>query len=145
MKKLALALTLILCAILAALVACTGDPSDTAHTDAPAETWLCACGQDNGGKFCSECGTPRPEPDTTDAVTETVAECPLKAGAVDQIACGGIHFPANGARLDPFKCCFLCGKNGFVDALDVGIRLTNADCAGHIRAIATEARTEIHR
>ena len=57
MKKLALALTLILCVMLAALVACTGDPSDTADTDAPAETWLCACGQDNGGKFCSECGT----------------------------------------------------------------------------------------
>ena len=49
MKKLALALTLILCVTLAALVACTGDPSDTADTDAPAETWLCACGQDNGG------------------------------------------------------------------------------------------------
>ncbi len=25
------------------------------------ETWTCACGQENSGKFCSECGKPRPE------------------------------------------------------------------------------------
>ena len=86
MKKLALALTLILCVTLAALVACTGDPSDTADTDAPAETWLCACGQDNGGKFCSECGTPRPEPDTTDAVTETPTEEPTDTTAEETTA-----------------------------------------------------------
>ncbi len=86
MKKLALALTLILCVMLAALVACTGDPSDTADTDAPAETWLCACGQDNGGKFCSECGTPRPEPDTTDAVTETPTEEPTDTTAEETTA-----------------------------------------------------------
>ena len=86
MKKLALALTLILCVMLAALVACTGDPSDAADTDAPAETWLCACGQDNGGKFCSECGTPRPEPDTTDAVTETPTEEPTDTTAEETTA-----------------------------------------------------------
>jgi trigger factor len=51
------------------LVACTETP------DAPAaETWLCACGQDNGGKFCSECGTPKPEAETTEAATEAPTE-----------------------------------------------------------------------
>jgi len=26
----------------------------------PADSWACACGEENSGKFCSECGTPRP-------------------------------------------------------------------------------------
>ena len=76
MKKFAVIFALALCLALTSLVACTdsqADPSDT--TDTQAETWLCACGQGNGGKFCSECGTPRPEPETTDPVTEdTTAE-----------------------------------------------------------------------
>ena len=69
-----LALTLGLA--LTALVACDKNQNHPpVETDTSAETWLCACGQDNGGKFCSECGTPRPEPETTDAVTEdTTAE-----------------------------------------------------------------------
>ena len=27
---------------------------------APAESWICECGNVNHGKFCSECGKPRP-------------------------------------------------------------------------------------
>ena len=77
MKKLFLTLALVLCLALTALVACTGDQTDS--TDTAVETWICACGQDNGGKFCSECGTARPEPvttepETTEAETETPTE-----------------------------------------------------------------------
>jgi membrane protease subunit (stomatin/prohibitin family) len=72
MKKFAMIFALALCLALTSLVACTSGQADP--TDTQAETWLCACGQGNGGKFCSECGTPRPEPETTDPVTEEIAE-----------------------------------------------------------------------
>jgi len=29
---------------------------------APANGWTCSCGQTNTGKFCSECGSPKPAP-----------------------------------------------------------------------------------
>ena len=87
MKKFAVIFALALCLALTSMVACTdsqADPSDT--TDTQAETWLCACGQGNGGKFCSECGTPRPEPDTTDPVTETPTEEPTDTTAEETTA-----------------------------------------------------------
>lgn len=28
-------------------------------------SWHCGCGQENAGKFCSNCGTPRPQPQTS--------------------------------------------------------------------------------
>ena len=31
---------------------------------APAGSWKCSCGNDNGGRFCSECGSPQPANDT---------------------------------------------------------------------------------
>ena len=74
MKKLFLILTLALCLTVAMLAACTGEGTAQTDTEAPAETWICACGQDNGGKFCSECGTARPEPETTEAETEAPSE-----------------------------------------------------------------------
>ena len=81
MKKLSLILTLALCLIVAALAACTGEGTTPADTQAPAETWICACGQDNGGKFCSECGTARPEPETTEAETTEATEEPTESSA----------------------------------------------------------------
>ena len=27
----------------------------------PKKTWTCVCGAENGGKFCVECGKPKPE------------------------------------------------------------------------------------
>ena len=30
------------------------------QTAAPANSWTCECGASNTGKFCSECGKPRP-------------------------------------------------------------------------------------
>ena len=74
MKKLSLILILALCLVVAMLAACTNEGTTTTDTDAPAETWICECGQDNGGKFCSECGTARPEPETTEAETEAPSE-----------------------------------------------------------------------
>ena len=74
MKKLSLILTLALCLVVAMLAACTNEGTTTTDTDAPAETWICECGQDNDGKFCSECGTARPEPETTEAETEAPSE-----------------------------------------------------------------------
>ena len=32
---------------------------------APANTWKCACGAENTGKFCAECGSPKPAPANT--------------------------------------------------------------------------------
>ena len=36
--------------------------SGMAATQTPANGWTCACGQNNAGKFCSNCGTPAPVP-----------------------------------------------------------------------------------
>ena len=36
--------------------------SGMAATQTPANGWTCACGQNNTGKFCSNCGTPAPVP-----------------------------------------------------------------------------------
>ena len=74
MKKLSLILTLVLCLVVAMLAACTEEGTTTTDTEASAETWICACGQDNGGKFCSECGTAKPEPETTEAETTASTE-----------------------------------------------------------------------
>lgn len=34
--------------------------ANNAQTSTPANSWKCACGKDNTGKFCSDCGTPKP-------------------------------------------------------------------------------------
>ena len=78
MKKHYLIIFLTLCLTLTALVACTGDTGDVQESGTQAETWLCECGQANGGKFCSECGAARPEP-VTEAPTETETEAPTEA------------------------------------------------------------------
>ena len=36
-------------------------PAQPAPSSAPAGSWKCACGAENTGKFCVECGKPRPE------------------------------------------------------------------------------------
>ena len=35
-------------------------------SSASSDSWPCACGVSNGGRFCSECGTPKPAPAATD-------------------------------------------------------------------------------
>ena len=34
--------------------------NDSSRTAKPEEGWRCSCGALNKGKFCSECGSPRP-------------------------------------------------------------------------------------
>ena len=36
-------------------------PAQPAPSSAPAGSWKCACGAENTGKFCVECGKPKPE------------------------------------------------------------------------------------
>ena len=90
MKKHLLILALALCLAMAAvtaLFACTSDPNPPADSGTEAETWLCACGLGNTGKFCPECGAAKPEPATdpateaptqegTDSATDAPSEAP---------------------------------------------------------------------
>ena len=49
MKKHVILIALILCLALASLAACDRNQADPHETEPSAETWLCACGQENGG------------------------------------------------------------------------------------------------
>ena len=81
MKKHSLIFALALCLALTALVACTTSPASPSESDTAAETWLCACGLGNSGKFCPECGEAKPE-DVTEAPTEeSTTEAPTETSA----------------------------------------------------------------
>jgi trigger factor len=62
MKKYILILAVMSLCLLTVLVACAENP-----VTPPEETWVCACGVGSSGKFCPECGTPKP----SDTVAET--------------------------------------------------------------------------
>lgn len=66
MKKYVLILAVMSLCLLTVLVACTENT-----VTPPEETWLCACGVGSSGKFCPECGTPKPV--DTAAETDTAA------------------------------------------------------------------------
>ena len=44
--------------VMMGLVPC--DPDAGKRNQNPSEKWVCKCGQENTGKFCSECGEPKP-------------------------------------------------------------------------------------
>ncbi|MCL2753391.1 MAG: SPFH domain-containing protein [Defluviitaleaceae bacterium] len=43
-----------------------GQAAVASASSASSDSWPCACGVSNGGRFCSECGTPKPAPAATD-------------------------------------------------------------------------------
>ena len=70
-----------------------------AATTAPAkDAWKCACGKENTGRFCSECGTPKPEKGWKCA-----------CGAVNE----GKFCPECGARRPAGAPVYVCDKCGF--------------------------------
>ena len=64
-KKMLILAVLSLCALML-LAACTESPV----TPPESETWLCACGEGSSGKFCPECGAPKPTETTAGAATD---------------------------------------------------------------------------
>ena len=161
MKKFAVIFALALCLALTSLVACTdsqADPSDT--TDTQAETWLCACGQGNGGKFCSECGTPRPEPETTDPVTEDTTaegteeptEAPTEEGSESESSTEQETEPAEtetrAPRYDYFdadvKADVTLDKSAYTDmalTLPANLQVTHDDVMAYIDYVLFQYRT----
>ena len=67
MKKYVLILAVMSLCLLTVLVACTENT-----VTPPEETWICACGVGSSGKFCPECGTPKPVDTATEADTAGV-------------------------------------------------------------------------
>ncbi len=78
---------------------------------APANTWKCSCGAENTGKFCAECGSPKPVVDTWTCSCGTVnkgkfcSECgsPKPAG---KLVCGNCGREAENPNA---KFCPECG------------------------------------
>lgn len=77
---------------------------------APADGWTCSCGKVNTGKFCSDCGKPKPADDTWTCTCGKVntgkfcSDCGAKRPEADWVcSCG--H--KNGAAA---KFCSNCGK-----------------------------------
>ena len=158
MKKFAMIFALALCLALTSLVACTGGQADP--TDTQAETWLCACGQGNGGKFCSECGTPRPEPETTDPVTEDTTaegteestEAPTEEGSESESATEKETEPAEtetrAPRYDYFdadvKADVTLDKSVYTDmtlTLPANLQVTHDDVMAYIDYVLFQYRT----
>lgn len=58
------------------------------HKEKPKNTWVCSCGTENMGKFCMDCGNPKPEPWTcTCGVVNKgkfCMECGRKKGQIDE-------------------------------------------------------------
>ena len=154
MKKLSLILILALCLVVAMLAACTNEGTTTTDTDAPAETWICECGQDNGGKFCSECGTARPEPETTEAETEAPSEEATEETTAETTAAATeeVTEPAEtetrAPRYDYFetgvKADVTIDKSVYTDmqlTLPADLRITQEDVMDYIEYVLFQYRT----
>lgn len=78
----------------------TGSVSEPSADTASADTWTCACGKTNTGKFCVECGTPKPA-----AQVGWTCAC----GAVNQ----GKFCPECGAKKPADAPLYRCDKCGW--------------------------------
>ncbi|MBE6632206.1 MAG: SPFH domain-containing protein [Ruminococcaceae bacterium] len=79
----------------------------------PSDTWKCSCGNENSGKFCSECGAKKPE---TAVNGEWICECGNKSSGKFCSECGKKR-PVDEYRCEcgyvskeAFKFCPECGK-----------------------------------
>ncbi len=86
---------------------------------AAADTWTCECGTQNTGKFCSNCGKPKPEapkPDTwtcecgTQNTGKFCSNCGKPKPEEKKVACAHCGVPAEDPN-NPPKFCPECGKN----------------------------------
>lgn len=73
-------------------------PAPAAPAAPAKDAWKCACGKENTGKFCAECGTPRP-----------ASGWKCACGAVNE----GKFCPECGARRPAGAPVFVCDKCGF--------------------------------
>ena len=70
MKKNMLILAVLSLCALMLLAACTESPVAPPES----ETWLCACGEGSSGKFCPECGAPKPTDTAAGTATDTAED-----------------------------------------------------------------------
>ena len=80
--------------------AATASPSTQSASDASADSWTCSCGTVNTGKFCVECGTPKP-------TTQIGWTC--SCGSVNQ----GKFCPECGAKKPADAPLYRCDKCGW--------------------------------
>ena len=87
-------------------------PQNTQQASGSSDTWTCSCGMQNQGKFCMECGTPKPLPPKDDSWT-------CSCGTVNKgkfcMECGSPKPQANGpwtcecGQVNEGKFCMNCG------------------------------------
>ena len=76
-----------------------------------ANTWKCACGVENTGKFCRECGKPKPVPAaswTCACGTENTGKFCLECGKPKPVAAAG--WTCTCGTVNKGKFCMECGK-----------------------------------
>jgi membrane protease subunit (stomatin/prohibitin family) len=88
-------------------------PQQQAPTQPVSDTWKCECGTDNTGKFCTECGKPKPAPVASD---EWICECGVSNKGKFCTECGkpkpvvSAEWTCECGSVNSGKFCTECGK-----------------------------------